>query len=182
MQSCITIDSTGYDNVKEFKLICGKKTLDRTLITKYKMVIDESFIMVFTYAGNSGSHSHAFSVDRVIIDMVNYVPLRITRKEERKRKREEKKADIEKRKREATIELFEVLYSRKWIEVKSTNLLGVYYAPNCKDLKIIFKSNTRKTYVYHSVEIEVFAGLLGASSKGKYFNEVIKGNYMWEVE
>ncbi len=183
VESVITVNNIGYgDVVSKMELYAGKKLLDCAYIDKYSMSIENNFVMFFTYDKGSDMHTHAFSVDKVIVDLVAYVPLKVSQREERRKIREEKKRRKEEEEKNDRLKFFRQLFCWKDIKVKSTNLDIVNYDPSNRVLRIIFKSSPNTTYAYKDVNIEVFEGLILASSHGKYFNEYIKGNYMWEYE
>ena len=56
--------------------------------------------------------------------------------------------------------------------VSSSNLVGVDYDPATRELRVTFQSG--RTYTYEGVTEDEYAGLLGAGSAGRYFNDVIK--------
>lgn len=72
---------------------------------------------------------------------------------------------------------------RQWIPVTSSNLAAVWYDPESERLKIEFCSEGRRSspryYAYTGVPMQVFLGLLNASSKGKYHAAHIKWNYSY---
>ena len=59
--------------------------------------------------------------------------------------------------------------------VESTTLATVGYDENLKRLQLEFCS--RAVYLYFGVPAAVHQGLLGAPSKGRYFNGTIRGRY-----
>ncbi len=61
----------------------------------------------------------------------------------------------------------------KMISVTSTNISSVGY--DGSTMHILF--NSGGLYAYHDVPSSVYNGLMGASSKGKYFHAYIKGRY-----
>lgn len=61
------------------------------------------------------------------------------------------------------------------ITVESTTLATVGYGENLKWLQLEFCS--RAVYLYFGVPAAVFQALLDAPSKGRYFNETIRGRY-----
>jgi len=63
----------------------------------------------------------------------------------------------------------------KPVPVESTTLATVGYDANHQLLQIEFRDRT--IYQYSSVPSDVHQALLGASSKGSYFNHAIRGQY-----
>jgi hypothetical protein len=61
--------------------------------------------------------------------------------------------------------------------VESTTLATVGYDENLKWLQLEFCC--RAVYLYIGVPAAVFEALLDASSKGRYFNETIRGRYFY---
>jgi hypothetical protein len=59
--------------------------------------------------------------------------------------------------------------------VESTTLATVGYDENVKLLQLEFCS--RAVYLYFGVPAAVYEALLGAPSKGRYFNGTIRGRY-----
>jgi hypothetical protein len=59
--------------------------------------------------------------------------------------------------------------------VESTTLAAVGYDENLKRLQLEFCS--RAVYLYFGVPATVYQALLGAASKGRYFNGTIRGRY-----
>ena len=59
--------------------------------------------------------------------------------------------------------------------VKSTTLSAVAYDESEEVLRLQFRSGA--TYEYSGVPAAVHAELLKASSKGEYFNQVIRGHF-----
>ena len=59
--------------------------------------------------------------------------------------------------------------------LESTTLATVAYDADRQLLQIEFRDRT--TYRYFNVPIDVFETLLRASSKGSYFNRVIRGRF-----
>jgi KTSC domain len=59
--------------------------------------------------------------------------------------------------------------------VESTTLVTVAYDKACKLLQLEFGS--RAIYQYFGVAAAVHEGLLGAPSKGSYFNRFIRGRF-----
>ena len=65
------------------------------------------------------------------------------------------------------------------MRVESTTLRAVGYGDGRGVLQLEFR--TRAIYHYYGVPAAVYEALLGASSKGSYFNRVIRGRfpYAW---
>ena len=61
------------------------------------------------------------------------------------------------------------------VTVESTTLAAVGYDEDLKLLQLEFCS--RAVYLYFSVPAAVYRALLGAPSKGGYFNRTIRGRY-----
>ena len=61
--------------------------------------------------------------------------------------------------------------------VWSTTLASVAYDGATELLELEFCS--RAIYQYFGVSAEVYAGLLSSSSKGTYFNEIIRNRYQF---
>lgn len=59
--------------------------------------------------------------------------------------------------------------------VESTTVASVGYEPEVSTLEIEFR--TGAAYQYFAVPRHIFDGLLGAQSKGAFFNEHIKSRY-----
>ena len=68
--------------------------------------------------------------------------------------------------------------SVEWELVESSNVAGIGYNAQTKELHVQFKSGA--VYVYQDVSFEVVEAFKEAPSKGKYFNEHIKGAYEFE--
>ncbi len=62
----------------------------------------------------------------------------------------------------------------KMLEVKSSNISLIGYAPKKKILRITFTSGA--SYDYENVPPKIFVGLITAESHGEYFYKRIKGN------
>ena len=58
--------------------------------------------------------------------------------------------------------------------VSSSNVAGVDYDPATRELRVTFHSG--RTYTYEGVSEDEYLSLLGASSVGRYFNDVIKSS------
>jgi len=67
---------------------------------------------------------------------------------------------------------------QNWIPVDSSNLSDVAYDDTTQTLFIRFKAGN--VYEYFDVPESVFQELLGADSKGKYFNANIKNRYRYQ--
>lgn len=63
----------------------------------------------------------------------------------------------------------------KWLLVESSNINKIKFDLNTQTLSINFKPDS--TYEYYNVPYYIWEGLLGNTSKGKYFHSFIKGNY-----
>ena len=61
------------------------------------------------------------------------------------------------------------------MKVESGTLWAVAYDDVCGVLQLEFR--TRAIYHYYGVPAAVYEALLGASSKGSYFNRVIRGRF-----
>lgn len=61
------------------------------------------------------------------------------------------------------------------IEVESSNIAAVGYEDDTSTLVVRFNSGSE--YRYYGVAKEVFDELLNAPSKGRYFNQNIRGIY-----
>ncbi len=66
----------------------------------------------------------------------------------------------------------------EWIEVDSSNIAAISYVPETQGLMVKFNSGS--VYTYADVPAEVFDDFKDADSKGKFFNEHIKGVYPYE--
>lgn len=72
---------------------------------------------------------------------------------------------------------WEVLPSPEWVEVESSNIEAVKYDVMPSELYVRFKRKGEvppSVYCYHGVPLNVFADLLAADSKGKFFAERIR--------
>lgn len=58
--------------------------------------------------------------------------------------------------------------------IRSSHILSASYDEDSRTLEIEFSSGT---YWYDGVPLEVYQGLVSAPSAGRFFNQVIKGNY-----
>jgi hypothetical protein len=63
--------------------------------------------------------------------------------------------------------------------VESSILAGVAYEETAALLQLEFCN--RKTYLYFDVPVAVHQALLSASSKGRYFNQVIRGRFRYRL-
>jgi len=63
--------------------------------------------------------------------------------------------------------------------VESTTLASVAYDGVRGTLQLEFRSGT--IYLYLGVPLSVCEGLLSAPSKGRYFNEVIRGHFRYAL-
>jgi hypothetical protein len=63
------------------------------------------------------------------------------------------------------------------LPVESSVMTGVDYDEETGELDVRFTSG--KTYRYFDVPEDVYVRLLGAGSKGEFFNEEIKGVYRY---
>ena len=61
--------------------------------------------------------------------------------------------------------------------LQSTSLAGAGYDPAARLLQIEFRN--RAVYLYIGVPGAVYDGLLGASSKGSYFNREIRNRFAY---
>jgi len=66
------------------------------------------------------------------------------------------------------------------IQVESSTIKAIDYMSRLYLLTIEFKNGS--VYHYHSVESNVYKGLLKAESKGKYFHKYIRGKYDYKKE
>lgn len=64
-----------------------------------------------------------------------------------------------------------------WIPVQSSNLRAVAYEPDREVLGVTFHHGG--AYLYFQVPAATFRGLLGATSKGRYHHQHIKGRYAY---
>jgi hypothetical protein len=71
-----------------------------------------------------------------------------------------------------------LLSSLNWISVESSNLAAIAYQPDSYELFIAFLDGS--VYVYDSVPIEEYQGLLGAESHGEFFYDNIRMVYPFE--
>lgn len=65
-----------------------------------------------------------------------------------------------------------------WIEVESSNIAAIAYVKEEEEMLVQF--NNSRVYSYSDVTVEVFESFKAADSKGKYFNEHIKGVYDYQ--
>jgi len=61
------------------------------------------------------------------------------------------------------------------VHLNSSTLAAAAYHPILAKLQLDFCDGAR--YVYSGVAPEIFRGLLGADSKGRYFNRHIRGHF-----
>jgi hypothetical protein len=61
------------------------------------------------------------------------------------------------------------------VPVESTSLAAVAYDDRGAELQLDFRDGTR--YAYSGVSPELFRELLGANSKGSFFNRHIRGRF-----
>ena len=59
--------------------------------------------------------------------------------------------------------------------VESSTLLSLAYDETCELLQLEFRSGS--IYQYFGVPLAVYEALLGALSKGNYFNSAIRGSF-----
>ena len=64
-----------------------------------------------------------------------------------------------------------------WIPLSSSNLSRIRYDENTNTLEIEFQGG--RIYQYFDVPVQIFEGLLSASSHGKFHSENIKGHYRY---
>ena len=64
------------------------------------------------------------------------------------------------------------------VPVASSNLAAVGYDPETLTLQIAFHDGS--VYIYYDVSPAVYAGLLLAKSKGRYFRALIRDSYDYE--
>ena len=62
------------------------------------------------------------------------------------------------------------------VPVRSGNLVAVGYDPSTQELQVTFKRGG--WYSYDHVPANVHAGLMAATSRGSYFNAVIRDRYV----
>ena len=65
------------------------------------------------------------------------------------------------------------------MRVESTALRALAYDGDRGVLQLEFR--TRAIYPYYGVPLAVYKALLGASSKGSYFNRVIRGRFPYAL-
>jgi hypothetical protein len=61
------------------------------------------------------------------------------------------------------------------ISLNSSCILAVGYDESTGDLDVRFPSG--RIYTHHGVPLEVYRGLINASSVGRYYNANIRGRY-----
>lgn len=64
-----------------------------------------------------------------------------------------------------------------WIDVNSSNLSKVRYEDRTGTLEIEFQGG--RIYQYFDVPKQIYESLLTAESKGKFFQQQIKGHYRY---
>jgi hypothetical protein len=62
----------------------------------------------------------------------------------------------------------------KWIETPESSNIAKFRLDG-STLSVVFKAGTQ--YIYYDVPEEIFEGMKGAESKGKYFNANVKGKF-----
>jgi hypothetical protein len=62
-----------------------------------------------------------------------------------------------------------------WVDVVSSNVEKIAYDDETKELLVGFKGGSK--YYYVNVPKKLYEELLDSSSKGKFLNEKIKGDY-----
>jgi len=62
-----------------------------------------------------------------------------------------------------------------WVGVISSNVNSVLYLPSSRQLQVRF--NDSAVYEYDNVPGYIYSGMLSANSKGRYFNDKIKGKF-----
>jgi len=55
-----------------------------------------------------------------------------------------------------------------------------YSEYNSENQILMIEFNNDAEYLYYNVPLEIYEGLISASSAGKFFNNVIKDNYEFE--
>ena len=65
------------------------------------------------------------------------------------------------------------------VRVESTTLRALSYDGSRRILKLEFCSGA--IYHYYGVPVAVYEALLGAPSKGSYFNQVIRGRFSYAL-
>jgi hypothetical protein len=61
---------------------------------------------------------------------------------------------------------------RRFLPIESSVMTAIEYDEAAAELDITFTGG--KIYRYRNVPVEIYAGLLDADSKGRFFNETIK--------
>jgi KTSC domain len=69
----------------------------------------------------------------------------------------------------------EVSLTIKTEQLKSTALASATYDDETKDLDVTFTSGN--TYTHRNVPVEIWEGLVGASSPGRYWHSSLKDQY-----
>jgi KTSC domain len=62
-------------------------------------------------------------------------------------------------------------------QVQSSNISEIEYDEANERLEILFTTGGR--YSYEGVSKEMYQAFLGASSKGSFFHQFVKGKYPW---
>lgn len=153
VKSTFEINGTGFERLFKSNLKHGDKTLSSGYITAYKLVIEQEFIMIFTY-NNSASHEFYFVVDEVKIDGNIILPNKFTKVGR--------------------------VQTNHWMFPDSTNILKYKYVRSTETMHIVFKSNPYLKYVYYDVPEYKYASMLKVRSKGGYYCKNIKGVYSWD--
>jgi hypothetical protein len=65
-----------------------------------------------------------------------------------------------------------------WTLVQSSNLRGVRYDADARQLDVWFLSG--RVYRYFDVSAETYAALIAAPSHGQFFSRTIRGRYQYE--
>ncbi len=65
-----------------------------------------------------------------------------------------------------------------WLAVDSTNLEAIKYDHNRRILHIKFRNGSE--YEFSNLPQKVYEGLLKSDSKGSYFQQYIKGYYLYK--
>ena len=62
-----------------------------------------------------------------------------------------------------------------WIKTNSKAIAAYEYFPNSHVLRILF--HTRHLYEYHGIPHALFVAFQAARSKGRFFDQLIRGRY-----
>ena len=65
--------------------------------------------------------------------------------------------------------------SGRFLPIESSVMTAIEYDEDAAELDITFTGG--KTYRYRNVPVDIYAGLLDADSKGRFFNENIKAAF-----